>query len=134
MTLSSSEAKRIGKARSIENHVWKPLQTLILHSKSDWRMTTLETPDRIRSALACQIGTEHYWKVFPDDDAFKITDGVKWMFISGGFFPGISLLQPHLVCKQPLICLHVAFWYQSFLFESLPLHKLRSRNKKGVSP
>jgi len=97
-------------------------------------MTPLETPDRIRSALACQIGTEHYWKVFPDDDAFKITDGVKWMFISGGFFPGISLLQPHLVCKQPLICLHVAFWYQSFLFESLPLHKLRSRNKKGVSP
>lgn len=39
----------------------------------------METPDRIRSALACQIGTEHYWKVFPDDDAFKITDGVKAM-------------------------------------------------------
>lgn len=109
MTLSLSEAKHIGEARSIENHVWKPLQTLILHSKSDWRMTTLETPDRIRSILACQIGTEHYWKVFPDDDAFKITDGVKWMFISDGFFPSIPLLQPHSVCKQPLICLDVAF-------------------------
>ena len=42
-------------------------------------MKKLETPERIRSALACQIGTEHYWKVFPDDDAFKITDGVKMM-------------------------------------------------------
>ena len=52
MTLSLSEAKYIGEARSIENYVWKPLQTLILHSKSDWRMTPLETPDRIRSALA----------------------------------------------------------------------------------
>ena len=39
----------------------------------------METPDRIRSALACQVGTEHYWKVFPDNDAFKITDGVKMM-------------------------------------------------------
>ena len=79
MTLSPSEAKHIGKEKSIENHVWKPLQAFIFHSKSDWRMTTLETPDRIRSALACQVGTEHYWKVFPDDDAFKITDGVKMM-------------------------------------------------------
>ena len=39
----------------------------------------MEAPERIRSALACQIGTEHYWKVFPDDNAFKITDGVKVM-------------------------------------------------------
>ena len=39
----------------------------------------METPERIRNALACQIGTEHYWKVFPGDDAFKITDGVKTM-------------------------------------------------------
>ena len=42
-------------------------------------MRALEAPERIRSALACQIGTEHYWKVFPDDNAFKITDGVKVM-------------------------------------------------------
>ena len=108
MTLSSSEAKRIGKARSIENHVWKPLQTLILHSKSDWRMTPLETPDRIRSALACQIGTEHYWKVFPDDDAFKITDGVKWMFISGGSFSGVFPLQPYPACKEPKMSLQMS--------------------------
>ena len=39
----------------------------------------MEAPERIRSALACQIGTERYWKVFPDDNAFKITDGVKIM-------------------------------------------------------
>ena len=42
-------------------------------------MRALEAPERIRSALACQIGTKHYWKVFPDDNAFKITDGVKVM-------------------------------------------------------
>jgi hypothetical protein len=39
----------------------------------------MESPENIRQALAYQIGTEHYWRVFPSDEAPKITDGVKAM-------------------------------------------------------
>jgi len=60
-------------------------------------MKKLETPERIRSALACQIGTEHYWKVFPDDNAFKITDGVKTM---AEMCEAFRLVADILACQQ----------------------------------
>jgi hypothetical protein len=39
----------------------------------------MESPENIRSALAHETGTENYWKVFPNDNAPMITDGVKRM-------------------------------------------------------
>ncbi len=35
--------------------------------------------DEIRSALSCQTGTSHYWRVSPFKNAPVITDGVKTM-------------------------------------------------------
>ncbi len=40
----------------------------------------MEKPDVIRDVLAQAIGTTQYWKVFPGNNDFKITDGVKVMF------------------------------------------------------
>jgi hypothetical protein len=39
----------------------------------------MESLDNIRNVLACCIGSENYWKVFHNDGAPKITDGVKAM-------------------------------------------------------
>ena len=39
----------------------------------------METVEKIRETLTFQIGTEHYWQVFPNNDTYKITDGVKVM-------------------------------------------------------
>ena len=39
----------------------------------------METPERIRNTLAHAMGSENHWLVFPGNDSFKITDGVKVM-------------------------------------------------------
>jgi hypothetical protein len=39
----------------------------------------METAERIREALAQQTCTENHWAVFPHNDEFRITDGVKVM-------------------------------------------------------
>ena len=39
----------------------------------------MENPEVIRSRLAQATGTEHYWRVFPENDKFLFTDGVKVM-------------------------------------------------------
>jgi hypothetical protein len=46
----------------------------------------MESPEYIRDALACQICSENYWRVFPDNDTFVITDGVKIMAEMCGAF------------------------------------------------
>jgi hypothetical protein len=39
----------------------------------------MESPEDIRQALAQAIGTENYWRAFPNNDKFLFTDGVKVM-------------------------------------------------------
>ncbi|MDR1020435.1 MAG: hypothetical protein LBL73_06730 [Synergistaceae bacterium] len=39
----------------------------------------MESPENIRNVLACCTGSECYWKIFTNDSAPKITDGVKAM-------------------------------------------------------
>jgi hypothetical protein len=39
----------------------------------------VESPEAIRSALAQATGTEKYWRFFPENDNFLLTDGVKLM-------------------------------------------------------
>jgi hypothetical protein len=39
----------------------------------------MESPENIRAALAQAIGTENYWRAFPNNDSFLFTDGVKVM-------------------------------------------------------
>jgi hypothetical protein len=39
----------------------------------------MESPNIIRNTLAQYTGTEHHWLIFPNNDSFKITDGVKGM-------------------------------------------------------
>jgi len=47
----------------------------------------MESPEAIRSRLAHATGTEHYWRAFPDNDNFLLTDGVKDMAeICGAFW------------------------------------------------
>ena len=40
----------------------------------------MENPEVIRDSLAQCIGTSQYWKIFPGDFQFYITDGVKAMY------------------------------------------------------
>ena len=40
----------------------------------------MEKPEIIRSSLTQCIGTSQYWKVFPGNFRFYITDGVKIMY------------------------------------------------------
>lgn len=40
----------------------------------------MENPEVIRNSLAQYIGTSQYWKIFPGDFQFYITDGVKAMY------------------------------------------------------
>ena len=40
----------------------------------------MENPEVIRNSLAQCIGTSQYWKIFPGDFQFYITDGVKAMY------------------------------------------------------
>jgi hypothetical protein len=46
----------------------------------------MESPENIRNALACQICSGNYWRVFPGNDKFVITDGVKVMVEMCGAF------------------------------------------------
>ena len=39
----------------------------------------MESPDIIRNMLTQHFCTDQYWLIFPDNDNFKITDGVKAM-------------------------------------------------------
>ena len=39
----------------------------------------MENPDVIRSRLAHATGISQYWRVFPENDKFLLTDGVKDM-------------------------------------------------------
>jgi hypothetical protein len=39
----------------------------------------MDSPEEIRSALAQATGTENYWRVFPGNDNFLLTDGVQLM-------------------------------------------------------
>jgi hypothetical protein len=39
----------------------------------------VESPEDIRSTLAFQTCTEQYWRAFPENDNFLLTDGVKIM-------------------------------------------------------
>jgi len=39
----------------------------------------MDNPDDIRSRLAQATGTTHYWRVFPENDKFLLTDGAKDM-------------------------------------------------------
>ena len=39
----------------------------------------MESPEAIRDILVQATGTEHYWRVFPENDKFLFTDGVKLM-------------------------------------------------------
>ena len=53
----------------------------------------MESPEDIRSALSFQTCTEQYWKVFPNDDAPKITDGVKVMIeMCGAFWLAVAIV------------------------------------------
>jgi hypothetical protein len=46
----------------------------------------MDSPENIRNVLGCCTGSENCWKVFPNDDAPKITDGVKAMVELCGAF------------------------------------------------
>jgi hypothetical protein len=47
----------------------------------------MDSPDEIRRQLAHATGTEHYWRVFPDNDKFLLTNGAKDMAeICGAFW------------------------------------------------
>ncbi|MDR1020434.1 MAG: hypothetical protein LBL73_06725 [Synergistaceae bacterium] len=46
----------------------------------------MDSPESIRNVLGCCTGSENYWKVFPNDGAPKITDGVKAMVEMCGAF------------------------------------------------
>ena len=39
----------------------------------------MDSPEEIRRVLSFQTCSEQYWKIFPNDDVPKITDGVKVM-------------------------------------------------------
>jgi hypothetical protein len=39
----------------------------------------MDSPEDIRNVLACCTASENCWKIFPNNDAPKITDGVKVM-------------------------------------------------------
>jgi hypothetical protein len=43
-------------------------------------------PNEIRNRLAHATGTEHYWRAFPNNDKFLLTDGVKDMAENCGAF------------------------------------------------
>lgn len=43
-------------------------------------LVIMEKPEVIRNSLAQCIGTSQYWKIFPGDFQFYITDGVKAMY------------------------------------------------------
>lgn len=46
----------------------------------------MDSPDVIRDMLAQAMATEHHWIIFPGNDVFKITDGVKLMAEMCGAF------------------------------------------------
>jgi hypothetical protein len=47
----------------------------------------VDSPDEIRNRLAHATGTGHYWRAFPDNDKFLLTDGVNDMAeICGAFW------------------------------------------------
>ena len=39
----------------------------------------MESPRAIREMFAYQTCTEQYWRVFPENDKFLFTDGIKLM-------------------------------------------------------
>ncbi|GHV56299.1 hypothetical protein FACS1894216_20060 [Synergistales bacterium] len=46
----------------------------------------MNLPEEIKAALAQEIGTTQYWRVFPNDDVNVMTDGVKRMAEMCGAF------------------------------------------------
>ena len=63
----------------------------------------MESPEAIREILVQATGTEHYWRVFPENDKFLFTDGVKLMAENGMLLSRGKNLE--LKCKDSFVLL-----------------------------
>ncbi|MDR2457349.1 MAG: hypothetical protein LBD41_02575 [Clostridiales Family XIII bacterium] len=65
----------------------------------------MESAEDIRNVLACCTGSENCWKIFPNDNVPKITDGVKAMAeMCGAFWLVIAVVSwqsNRKVSKEP---------------------------------